>query len=233
MTTAKGMEAQPLTLRLLLACGVIGPLLFIIVFLIAGATRAGYSPLRHPVSSLSIGEFGWMQAANFIMTGSLLVAFATGLRLVLRSSTGSFWGPLLVGLVGIGLVGAGLFTTDPINGYPAGTSLMPTLRSQHGRLHDLFGIPVFLGLPLACFVLSRWFARLGKRGWAIYSALAGSGMFVTFVLAGMGFRQTPGFVDFAGVFQRLSITIGWTWIALLAVHLLRTLPVSEVPNRKL
>jgi hypothetical protein len=30
--------------RVLLACGVIGPLLFIIVFLIEGATRPGHKP---------------------------------------------------------------------------------------------------------------------------------------------------------------------------------------------
>ena len=58
-------------------------------------------------------------------------------------------------------------------------------------------------------------------GWAIYSALSGFLMFVAFVLAGMGFSQNPSLVNVAGVFQRLSITIGWSWMTLLAVHLLR------------
>ncbi len=88
-------------------------------------------------------------------------------------------------------------------------------------MHDLFGLPVFLGLPIACFVFSRRFARLGERGWAIYSLLAGIAMFATFVLAGMGFQQSPGFTEIAGVFQRLSIIIGFSWIAFLALHLLR------------
>lgn len=221
-TPAEGIGEQPSGLRLLLACGVIGPPFFIVVFLIQGATRAEYSPLRHPVSALSIGELGWIQAANFVITGLLLLAFAVGLRLALRPSRGSFWGPLLVGLAGIGLIGAGLFTADPINGYPPGTPLVPTQRTAHGLLHDLFGIPVFLGLPIACFVFTYRFARLGQRGWAAYSALSGFAMFVAFVLAGMGFGQVPGLAEFAGVFQRLSIAAGWAWIALLAVHLLRT-----------
>jgi Protein of unknown function (DUF998) len=42
--------------RLLLACGVIGPPLFVIVFLIEGAMRPGYSARRHYVSQLSLGE---------------------------------------------------------------------------------------------------------------------------------------------------------------------------------
>ena len=95
----KGIGDQPLALakrsfaRLPLACGVIGPLFFILVFLIEGATRMDYNPLRHPVSSLSYGDLGWMQAANFIITGSLLLAFAIGLRRTLRLSKGSVWGP--------------------------------------------------------------------------------------------------------------------------------------------
>lgn len=212
--------------KVLLACGAIGGPLFIIVFLIEGATRINYNPLRHPVSSLAIGDFGWMQAANFIITGLLMLTLAIGLRRALLPSGGAVWGPLFVGFVAVGLIGAGLFTTDPLNGYPPGTPLLPTERTVQGRLHDLFSILVLLGLPIACFVLSRKFARMGERGWAIYSALSGLAMFVTFVLAGMGFRQMQGFADFAGVLQRLSITIGWTWITLLAVHLLKA-PVSD------
>lgn len=220
--SAKGLGEQPSGLRLLLACGVIGPPFFIVLFLIQGATRPEYSPLRHPVSALSSGELGWIQAANFVITGLLLLAFAVGLRWALRSSWRSVWGPLLVGLAGIGLIGAGIFTADPINGYPPGTPLMPTERTTHGLLHDLFGIPVFLGLPIACFVFAYRFARVGQRRWATYSAFSGLAMFVTFVLAGMGFGQVPGLAEIAGVFQRLSIAAGWIWMALLAVHLLRT-----------
>jgi len=72
--------------------------------------------------------------------------------------------------------GAGIFTSDPLNGYPSGTSLIPTERSLHGKLHDLFGLPVFLGLPIACFVFGRFFAKRGERRWATYSALSGIGI---------------------------------------------------------
>src|SRR5581483_3301894 len=87
--SSEGMGEQPLVLRLLLACGAIGPLLFIVVFLIEGVTRADYNPLRYPVSSLSIGDLGWIQAANFLMVGLLLCAFAIGLRRVLSGSRGA------------------------------------------------------------------------------------------------------------------------------------------------
>ena len=206
--------------KALLVCGAIGCPAFVIVFLIEGATRLDYSPLRQPVSSLSMGDSGWIQIANFITTGCLLLAFAIGLRRALRPSS-STWGPLLVGFLAIGLIGAGVFIADPLNGYPPGTPVLPTERTVHGRLHDLFGLPVFLGLPIACLVFSRVFARLGERGWAIYSAFSGFLMFVAFFLAGMGFSQNPSLVNVAGLFQRVSITVGWSWMTLLAVHLLR------------
>lgn len=223
-TSAKGMGEQPLALRLLLACGAIGPLLFIVVFLIEGATRADYNPLRYPVSSLSIGDLGWIQAANFLMVGLLLFAFAIGLRRALRASRGVAWGPLLIGLAGIGLFGAGIFTSDPVYGYPPSAPLVLAQYSAHGHLHDLFSLLLFVGLPTACFVFCRRFATVGERGWAVYSILTGLGMLVTFVLAGMGFTQNPSLVHFAGVFQRLSIIIGLTWIALLALRLMSKKP---------
>jgi hypothetical protein len=191
------------------------------MFLVQGVNRFGYNPIRHPVSSLSIGESGWMQIANFIMTGILLLVFTIGLHLAMRPAGGAIVGPALIGMVGIGLIGAGLFTADPLNGYPPGSPLLPEGRSLTGILHDLFGIPVFLGLPLACLVFSRRFALHGDRGWAIYSLVAGLGMLLMFILAGLGFNQVPGFMAIAGVYQRLSIILGFTWIAMLAVYYLQ------------
>ncbi len=84
--------------------------------------------------------------------------------------------------------------------------------------------PLAIRLLLACFVFCRRFATVGERGWAVYSLLAGLGMLVTFVLAAVGFDQNPSLVHFAGVFQRLSIIIGLTWIALLAFRLVSKKP---------
>lgn len=130
--------------RILLVCGATGPPLFVIVFLITGARRPDFSPLRHPVSSLAFGESGWTQRANFAVTGGLVRAFAVGLRRSLRRRyDAGVWMPLIIGLCGVGLIGAGAFVADPLNGYPSGTPL-PADRTTHGALHDLFGVPVFL-----------------------------------------------------------------------------------------
>jgi hypothetical protein len=207
-------------LRRLITCGLVGPVFFIGLFLAQGLVGEGYNPMIHPVSALSIGPRGWIQAANFIVSGLLILAFAFGLKLAIHPSRGSTWGPILIGAVGVGLIGAGLFTCDPLNGYPAGTPLFPTVRTLPGRLHDLFSLPVFTALPAACFIFTRRFFKGGKPGWALYSLLSGLAMLVLFVLAGLGFRQIPGFFEIAGLLQRLSIIAGLGWISIMAGQLL-------------
>src|SRR5260370_34632026 len=124
---------QSLTTRLLIACGAIGPLLFILVFLIEGATRPGYSAWHNFVSSLSLSDQGWVQIANFLLCGLLMLCFALGLRQVLRSGKGAVWGPPLLGVFGLSLIIAGLFVTDPRLSYPPGTS--SSTQTLHGIIH--------------------------------------------------------------------------------------------------
>jgi len=220
--------------RLLLLCGALAGPFFTSVWLMAGLNRLDYDPMRYPISSLSIGESGWIQIANFLITGSLILAFSVALRQVLRRAPSSFWGPLLIGLVGVGLIGAGFFVTDPLNGYPPGTPLLPTERTTHGILHDLFGVPVFLGLPIACLVFARLFHRWGEHNWAWYSRFSGIGMFAVFVVARLGFRLLPAYPDLAanfGLLQRMTLIIGFGWMTLLSIHLMNVPSTSQVTER--
>jgi len=130
----------------------------------------------------------------------------------------------LVGACAIGLLGAGVFVADPMIGYPPGTPDKRLHYSTHGVLHDLFSSLVFLGLPVACFVFSRWFAARDERGWMTYSAVTGVVFVSAFILFSAGFGQTEGLVDFAGLFQRVALIAGFGWLTLLAVSFLRSPP---------
>jgi hypothetical protein len=199
--------------------------MFVFVFLADGATRAGYDPLRHPVSSLALGDSGWMQTANFLVAGVLTLAFAVGLRRVFEPPPKGFgWGPLLVGVWAAGLLGAGVFVTDPVSGYPPGTADQLARHTWHGALHDLFSLPGFVALAAACFVYGRRFAAQDKRGWAIYSTASGVVFVGAFILASAGFAQTEGLVNLAGLFQRVAVTVGFGWLTLLAIRFLSSSP---------
>lgn len=100
---------------------------------------------------------------------------------------------------------------------------MPETSTSDGALHDLFSVFAFFALPLACFVLSRRFFAQRRLGWAIYSIATGVVFLGLFILAGMGFSQTSGFVDYAGLLQRLCVTVGWAWLSLLALDVLASL----------
>lgn len=215
--------------RGLLACGTVAGPLFVVVFLIEGATRADYDSLRHTVSSLAIGDLGWMQQLNFIVTGLLMVAFAVGLRAALRRWGGSRSAPVLIALVGIGLIGAGILVADPGYGYPPGTPIFPEEPTISGALHDLFSVFVFFALPAACFVLGRRFLGWGQRGWAWYSIATGLVFLAGFALTIVALNWVDGPADIAGLLQRMTIVIGFAWLSLLSLHLPANPPRLAAP----
>ncbi|UNO44312.1 DUF998 domain-containing protein [Streptomyces sp. MST-110588] len=188
-----------------------GPL-FTIAYLVEGAGRVGYRPLRHPVSSLALGRAGWAQTLNFLFAGLLSLIFAVGLW---RDGP-SRWGALLIGAWAVGLLGAGVFRTDPVSGYPVGTPDQLQHPTRVGALHDLFSLIGFLALAVACFV----FALSTSLGWALYSIASGVLFATTMALASAAFSQHQRWVDLGGLIQRVSLMIGWTWQTLLAVRLL-------------
>jgi Protein of unknown function (DUF998) len=187
---AETREAPSRLERRLLACGVIGPPLFVAAVLVESVVHPpGYDPLRR------------------------------------RARV-----PVLIGLFAIGMIGSGLFAADQIVSgvaaaapYPPGTLVGPG-RTLHGVLHDLFGIPVFLGLPVACCVIAYRLAAAGRRGWAAYSAGTAVGFLLGFVLTSMALAQPPLIPPVGGLLQRLTIIIGWTWLTALALHMLRQAP---------
>ncbi|MFI7050272.1 DUF998 domain-containing protein [Streptosporangium sandarakinum] len=197
-------------------CGIAAGPLFVLSFLIQGAVRNGYDPLRHPVSSLALGDHGWVQSATFLATGALTTVFAVGLRRNLRSGPGRSWGPSLVGVWALGLVGAGLFTTDPVSGYPAGSpDLLPAYGSTQAALHDAVSLVAFVAILGACIVFARRFAAANRRGWALYSAATAIVVLVTLGLSNAAFAQSPNLVAFGGLFQRIMIVAAWSWLTLL------------------
>jgi len=201
--------------RKLLRAGLGAGPLFIAVFTVDGATRAGYLPARHPVSSLALGSRGWVQTTNFAVTGVLYLAGAAGLSRTTDPAMSRRVGPAMVGAAAVGLVASAAFNTDPVSGYPPGTADTPTERTTVGTLHDLASIPTFLGVPIAAAVYGLRFARSGRPGWAVYSASTAASMLAAFGMAAAGFSQAPRRVDTAGRWQRLCIATGFTWLTAL------------------
>lgn len=170
------------TTRALLAGGVAAGPVFLAVAAAQVLTRDGYDLSRQPLSLLALGDLGWIQTANFIVSGLLALAAAIGMRRVLRGGRAGVWGPTLVAAFGVGLIVAGVFVSDPSMGFPAGApeGAPPTL-SWHAALHGVGAMLAFGSLTIACLVFARRFAELGQRRWALLSVVAA--VAVTVVMA--------------------------------------------------
>ncbi|MER6004519.1 DUF998 domain-containing protein [Nonomuraea angiospora] len=212
------------TLTALLGGGVAAGVLVPVLLWADGATRPGYSLWHHGASQLGTGERAWLQTANFVLGGLLLLAFAAGLRRVLRGGRGTTWGPALIAVAATGMIVAGLVPTDPALGYPPGQPASTTGGlTTSGLIHQAAGFALFAGLSAAAFVLAR---RLGQqsRAWAVNSRLSGSLIIAFAFAAGIAYRldvlgvwrPAP-----AGLLEHLSLLTGFGWITAVGVHLLR------------
>lgn len=196
---SQGRDSMSLRRYLALA-GIVGPPCFVVVFLVIGLVKPGYNAVAQAVSEGSIGDLGWIQSANFLVTGVCFVALAVGLWRGFGDRLSGRIGSGLIAATGIGLCGAGLFVTDP--GFRAVT--------LHGNLHMAASLVVFLSLLIACLIFAGRFWH--DRGFAIYSIASGLAIPAGFV-ALFSIGAWPGLI------QRVMITIVWAWVTVLALRL--------------
>ncbi|MFD3542572.1 DUF998 domain-containing protein [Streptomyces sp. NPDC058662] len=92
-------DSRPVTRRLMAGGLVAGPL-FLGMGVVQGLTRDGFDFTRNAISQLALGEPGWIQVANFLLTGAAVIAGAIGMSRALRGVPGGAWAPHLVGVFG-------------------------------------------------------------------------------------------------------------------------------------
>jgi hypothetical membrane protein len=207
--------AVPQLTRTLLGCGIVAGPLYVGIGVIEMLTRPGFDITRHSLSLLSNGELGWIHSSMLVGTGLLTVAGARGMR----SAGGGTWGPLLVGLYGLGLIGAGLFSADPALGFPPVTPPDANAVSWNGLLHFVCGGIGFLGLIGACLVFARRFAVRKEPLWAAYSAATGVLFLAAFVGIATGSQQGPATVTFVILAFSVAVVLGWAWVSVMAARL--------------
>lgn len=211
------------TTKSLLACGIAAAAVYVGLAVLQIAIRPGFDMTRHSLSIMANGDLGWIQTANFLISGVLTMLAAIGMRRATRPGKASFWGSLLVGVYGLGIAAAAFFPADPALGFPPGTPADQMTISTSGIMHFAVGGVAFLCLIAGTFVFARLFAKAGEKGWAIYSVATGVAFFAAFfgIAAGAGNPVlTIGF--YAGV------AIAWCWIAVVSAKLRRT--ISEYPE---
>lgn len=157
---------------------------------------------------------------NFVIAGTLTICFAFGLRGVLRPGRGAVAAPVLVGLFGLGLVVAGVFAADPKPGYPPGSTgtATPTL---HSLIHDANLFPTWTVMTAAMLVLAARFAADRERTWMWYSVASAVLAMTTLLVAVAQYDADTQTGSYHGLWQRISITIGFSYFSVLATRLRR------------
>ena len=130
-------------------CGVVAGPFYLAIGLIQAFVREGFDLGRHPLSMLANGPGGWIQTANFVLTGLMVIAAAIGFGRVLGSSARAL--PWFLGAFGAAMIVAAVFPADPVDGFPPGTPEGPPRSiSTTGVVHFAAGALGFISLAISC-----------------------------------------------------------------------------------
>ncbi len=201
--------------------GLLAPIVFSLGVVVAGLTWPGYRHRTQNVSDLGGTEapFAIVQNANFVLTGLLVVAFAS--RLV-RSDIGrrTAASPWLVGFFGATMAIQGATPCTP--GCAQGTVA--------DVVHGLAALSGFGSMVVATLLV--WRAMRSEAGWATFARFSAWTGIVTlaFVVAWLATTAIdPGMLA-AGVHQRLFIATVLVWLGSTALRLLSSSQETSVAD---
>ncbi|MBI3004573.1 MAG: DUF998 domain-containing protein [Ignavibacteriales bacterium] len=201
-----------LTSRFLSAGIAAGPF-FVVVALLQAFTREGFDYVRHPASLLSLGDGGWIQIANFVLTGFLFILCGIGLGKVLTEGIGRIWASRLFIVYGVALIMGGVFTADPGLGFPPGAPEGAAKEmSWHGTLHAFAPILGFFSQVAALIILARRFGSQGQRTWKLVTIIAAVAMFVLATIPNFTAEWEKGVFNFLPLWT--SVVFGYSWTSL-------------------
>jgi hypothetical membrane protein len=196
--------------------GVAGPALFASVVILCAALRPEYSHVTQFMSELGESggaNAGLMNFVGFVPSGLLLAAFGASLAALRPRTALSLAAAALVGVFGLGIAGAGVYSCDP--GCPReGMSFEATL---HDRVSVGAFIAGILGIALWAY---RFRALEAWRSLWRYTAATSAGAVVLLAVLAASIESRA----FTGVWQRLFLGTLYAWCAVVGLRAFRTLP---------
>ncbi len=208
MTTQSGSDIRAMGA----VAGMIGPVLFTVGFVVQGwFRRSDYDPISETISALEAGPNGWVQQLNFFVFGILMMIFATGLAVGLRTrrrwiaSAMIFWW-------GVGLLLAGAF---------------PLRQTVDGETYDATGLHqpsgfVFFFSTWAGLAVLSWCLRSdpGWRSLSRYTLITSAALALLFVVLGVFAIPDSGPLHpWAGLLQRIYLALWFLCVIVLAFRL--------------
>lgn len=176
--------------------GIIGPVGFVLSWIVWGVVASNYTALDDAISELAASNAStrWGMTAGFLCFTIGVGLFSLCLR---RAVPGPAWISALVSAFAV--LGAAIF---PLGSEPWAT------------IHGVFAGTGYIAHALTPLLAAREFARTGQRGWTGYSV-------ATSLVSAVALLYTLADFDH-GMFQRIGLTVTDIWLVAAAVTILRT-----------
>jgi Protein of unknown function (DUF998) len=201
--------------------GMIGSLLFVAVFMLEDLLRSDFNWLSTAASEHSIGPYGWIQIATFVVTGLLFLAFARGAAREFRDSNGATLGPRFLVILGWCILLSGPFVAEP-----APVTMLSREATWHGTVHGILGAIGFTLMPLSCFVFYRRFRKNPQwrplASWTLAACIV-----IILAIALLKVAQLGPLRGLVGLFQRIVLVTYFSWTFAFAAKLRKSLQTSE------
>jgi hypothetical protein len=211
LATGPDLDQMAANTRSLLRLGVVAGPFYVVLGLVLAFTRPDFDLTKHALSLLTLGDLGWLQRGNLVLTGLMAIGAAIGILRAIRNRRGLTIGVLTI-VYGAGLILSAFFAPDPVAGFPPGSE--GSEFSVSGILHLLFGALGFLAVAVAAFAHAAWSRSVGSRGRATASIVLGVLIIV-------------GFVGGAALSIN-SIGVALLWVAVLAQFLWLAVASSQI-----
>lgn len=212
LNTHTGLSRRFIQVRGPALAGVVGPILFWGILITLGRTQSGYNAIETDISQLALGANGWVQTANFIVFGALIIAFEGAVQRAIVPDR--VWGAINILALGcgFGLLLIAVFPTDRVGTW-----------TIHGAIH--LGVVTTLAvlLPLSCLVTAAHLRRdRDWRGYALFSVVVGAlttslTVVLLLVWAGLWRASHP----WLGLYERIAFALPCVWMEVVALRLLR------------
>lgn len=195
-------------------CGIMAPLLFTVLVVVASLLRPGYSQSYNFISDLGVGPYAFIQNLNFIIFGFLSLCLGLGLREGLPKTPGKSirTGNNLVILFGLLVMLAGVFPEDYLSQLP----------------HNLVSASAFLVIIAAQLLVGKGLKNADSSVWGRYRTYCLVSGLLSLVLLLVLRVAVSTDSDYQGAVQRIFLAVPWIWIGGSGVKLYTTSDSLEV-----
>jgi hypothetical membrane protein len=216
MSAPDDLDRGAAVTRSMLGWGVVAGPFYVIVSLVLALTRPGFLLSQHALSLLTLGEGGWMQRVNLVLTGLMVAVAGLGMTRAIRNGRGLAMGALCV-FDGLALMLSAVFLPDPGAGFPPGSE--GGHFSTSGVLHLLFGALGFLAIAAAAWACARWARDQGLAPLARASRILAICVLVGFI-GGAALATST----FGVVLLWIAVLAQFAWLALASSTIYRWSP---------